>query len=224
MRKLFLVLITLISPIFLICGEDAGPNSKDLHQKIERFSRHEGYEIAASLKNHSEWINLACVIQGIQDYMAGTPDKQKEEGVSYCSIIVQMFEQSAKSNLEKAQSFLQTLQKKPQFHSLEDGKVWYEILTEGKEKKYVQKDSSPLLHYSIMLLDDTPFVDTRREGKPCKVPLAETITGFAKGVEGMCVGERRKIYIHPALGYGKIGYVPPNSLLIVDVEVINVIA
>ena len=50
---------------------------------------------------------------------------------------------------------------------------------------------------------------------------AETIPGFAKGVDGMCVGERRKIYIHPALGYGKVGYVPPNSLLIVDVEVIS---
>ena len=214
------ILFSVIPQIILFGEGDS--NSADLHQKIGEFSRHEGYDIAASLKNHSEWIDLACVIQGIQDYMSGkAPQIEKEEGVSYCSIIVQLFEQGAKTNLEKAQAFLQSLQTKPQLHSLEDGKVWYEILTEGKEKTCVQKDSSPLLHYCITLLDGDRIVDTRLQHQPCKVPLAETIPGFAKGIEGMSVGERRKIYIHPAFGYGKVGYVPPNSLLIVDVEVIS---
>lgn len=51
------------------------------------------------------------------------------------------------------------------------------------------------------------------------MPLSETILGFAKGVEGMREGERRKLYIHPELGYALFGHVAPNSLLIVDVEV-----
>ena len=41
-------------------------------------------------------------------------------------------------------------------------------------------------------------------------------------VEGMRVGERRKIFIHPDLAYKTIGHVPPNSLLIVEVEVLDV--
>ena len=215
--------ILLLQP-FLGEGADDERSETNLHQKVEIFSRREGYDIAASLKNHSEWIDLNSVIMGIQDYMEGKVPQsilEQEGGASCCKILVQLFEQSAKRNLEKAQAFLQTLQTKPGLHVLENGKVVYEVITEGKEKACVQKDSSPLLHYCIVPLDGEGLVDTRMEGEPYTVPLAETIPGFARGVEGMRVGERRKIYIHPDLGYGKVGYVPPHSLLIVDVEVIS---
>jgi peptidylprolyl isomerase len=221
--KIFSIIFSILF-LVSVSGEGTEVEQTDLHQKIEIFSRREGYDIATYLKNHSEWIDLASVIHGIQDYMSGeTPQGvlQKEGGVSYCKILIQLFEQSAKRNLEKAQAFLQNLKDKPSLHSLENGKVWYEVVVEGKQKACVQKDSSPLLHYSIVPLDGEGLVDTHMQGQPYRVPLTETIPGFAKGVEGMCVGERRKIYIHPDLGYGKVGYVPPNSLLIVDVEVIS---
>jgi peptidylprolyl isomerase len=44
--------------------------------------------------------------------------------------------------------------------------------------------------------------------EPYKVPLAETIPGFAKGVLGMRVGEKRKIYVHLDLEYGRVRYAP----------------
>ena len=34
-------------------------------------------------------------------------------------------------------------------------------------------------------------------------------------------GEKRRIYIHPELGYGTRGRLPPNSLLIFDVEIVE---
>jgi peptidylprolyl isomerase len=213
-----------ISAISLMQGEDIQERSTDLQQKIEKLSRHEGYEIAAELKNRSEWMDLSCVVQGMQDYIAGNPrtecadPKIKSE---FHRIMIQLFEQEAQTNLQKANSFLHTLENKPQMHALENGKVFYEVLSEGRGTCVVQKDSEPLLHYAIFKLNGEGVVDTRMGREPYKVPLAETIPGFAKGVLGMRVGEKRKIYVHPDLGYGRVGYVPPNSLLIIDVEVIE---
>ncbi len=34
-------------------------------------------------------------------------------------------------------------------------------------------------------------------------------------------GEKRTIYIHPEKAYGVTGHLPPNSLLIFDVEIIK---
>lgn len=224
MKILCFLFLAAIQHACLLDGKEPGENESNLSQKIERFSRREGFDIATALKNHSEWIDLSCVIQGIQDYLDGkTPQSviDLEGGVSYSRIIIQLFEQASKNNLQKAESFLQTLENKPQLHSLEKGKLWYEIVKEGSGTDCVKKESTPLLHYSIVTLDGEGIVNTRLERHPYKVPLEETIPGFAKGVEGMRVGEKRKIFIHPDLGYGKIGYMPPNSLLVVEVEVIG---
>ncbi len=48
----------------------------------------------------------------------------------------------------------------------------------------------------------------------------EVITGLEQGVEGMQVGEKRKIKIPSALGYGKraTGKIPANATLVFQVE------
>ena len=34
-------------------------------------------------------------------------------------------------------------------------------------------------------------------------------------------GEKRTLYIHPELGYGTSGYLPPNSLLTFEIELVK---
>ena len=47
-----------------------------------------------------------------------------------------------------------------------------------------------------------------------------TIKGLEQGVEGMCVGEKRKIAVPPSLGFGSKGNagVPGAANLLFDVE------
>lgn len=53
------------------------------------------------------------------------------------------------------------------------------------------------------------------------ISLDETIPGFNKGLIGMKEGEKRTLFIHPDYGYGTSGYLPPNSLLTFEVELIK---
>lgn len=53
----------------------------------------------------------------------------------------------------------------------------------------------------------------------------EVIAGLRYGIEGMCVGGRRRIRVGPHLAYrdrGVPGVIPPNALLIFDVELLGV--
>lgn len=56
------------------------------------------------------------------------------------------------------------------------------------------------------------------------VGSANVIAGFDQGVTGMKVGGKRTVLIPAALGYGSQGsrYIPPNSGLVFDLELIEV--
>jgi peptidylprolyl isomerase len=98
----------------------------------------------------------------------------------------------------------------------------YEVVAVGEGGSVENKESTPLLQYTIFTLNGLEIVNTRKmTSSPFRVPLSDAIPGFAMGLVGMRVGERRKLFIHPDLGYGIQGHVPPNSLLIAEVEVVG---
>ncbi len=83
----------------------------------------------------------------------------------------------------------------------------------------VTPHSSPTLYYTESYLDGA--VRSRRsQDQPIKLSLGDTLKGFSMGVEGMRIGERRKIYVHPELAYGKLIGNSPQELVIFEVEVI----
>ena len=60
------------------------------------------------------------------------------------------------------------------------------------------------------------------EGKfHAKIGHGQVITGVDKAMRGLCVGEKRRMTIHPDWAYGARGVpgtIPPNSVLVFDVE------
>ena len=82
------------------------------------------------------------------------------------------------------------------------------------------------VHYTGTLEDGTKFDSSVDRGAPFPFTLGagEVIQGWEKGVLGMKVGEKRKLVIPPALGYGSYanGPIPANSTLIFEVELISI--
>ena len=63
------------------------------------------------------------------------------------------------------------------------------------------------VHYEGKLADGTVFDASRPRGQPFSFTLGQgqVIEGWEKGVEGMSVGEIRRLTIPPELGYGLRG-------------------
>jgi FKBP-type peptidyl-prolyl cis-trans isomerase len=80
------------------------------------------------------------------------------------------------------------------------------------------------LHYIVEVDGNT--LDGSHDGKPLQLKLHESsdmIEGLHLGVEGMRVGERRRVVVPPKLGYRgkKLAGVPPDANLMFFVELVE---
>ena len=91
-----------------------------------------------------------------------------------------------------------------------------------------------VVHYTGWLYDPdaedrkgSKFDSSRDRGAPFKFPVGggRVIRGWDQGVAGMQVGGRRLLIIPSDLGYGARGaggVIPPNAVLVFDVELLGV--
>ena len=186
-----------------------------------------GYTLWNDIKNYREYYNIEDIIQGMRACARGDVpprDLQAKETIQLTAELQrELYEKSSSKNLERAENFLSELAKKPSVHVIENKKLYYEVLCEASDEAKRVSDEMAIFHYTISTLDGEEVLNTWKENEPKKVSLPDTIHGFSKGVAGMKEGEKRKIYIHPDFAYRKTGWlVPPQSLLIFDVQLIAV--
>lgn len=82
------------------------------------------------------------------------------------------------------------------------------------------------VHYTGWLPNGTKFDSSRDRGRTFEFQLGagRVIAGWDEGVAGMREGGRRLLVIPASLGYGSraVSGIPPNSVLVFDVELFNV--
>ena len=104
--------------------------------------------------------------------------------------------------------------------------VQMEILKEGTGA--VAKNSDTVsVHYTGILENGTKFDSSVDRGIPFEFTLGagRVIKGWDIGVEGMKIGEKRKLTIPSNLAYGPNGagsVIPPNATLIFEVELLGI--
>ncbi len=102
----------------------------------------------------------------------------------------------------------------------------YAVLQEGAGET-AEKGQRVSVHYTGWLESNGEKFDSSVDrGQPFVFPLGagRVIKGWDEGVAGMKVGEKRRLVIPAALGYGErgVGPIPPNATLLFDVELLKI--
>lgn len=195
-----------------------GEKQIDMKKLSEAF----GNFIGRNLQSPGLSFDLESIITGIREGAAGKPSPLSEKEYEEMMTAVQekAFKEMSTSNLKSANDFMEKNKKEKGVTEIVPGKLQHSILKEGTGAT-VDSHSSPKIHYTGKYQDGTVFGSSEEMGGPITIPLDQTIPGFSKGITGMKEGEKRRLFVHPDLGYGTTGQLPPNELLIFDIEVME---
>lgn len=200
------------------------PTTADKKDQIDmkKLSEAFGHFIGRNLQSPGLSFDLESIIKGIREGAAGQPSPLTEKEYEDMMTAVQekAFKEMSTSNLKAANDFMEKNHQTAGVVEVVPGKLQYLVLKEGTGES-VESHSSPKIHYTGKYQDGTVFGTSEEMGGPITIPLDQTIPGFSKGITGMKEGEKRRLFVHPDLGYGTTGQLPPNELLIFDIEVVK---
>lgn len=194
-----------------------------------------GISIGQALESQGiELKNIAAFATGVQDMILGTDSTALRLPETVVESILRQVQQDAmarqqektrllrEANLAEAAEFLQNNASQEGVRTTESG-LQYRVIREG-EGIAPTPASTVVVHYSGRLLDGTEFDSSRRRGQPATFGVQGVIRGWTEGLQLMKPGAVYEFFIPPDLGYGVQGNqrIPPNALLIFEVELIEV--
>lgn len=171
------------------------------------------------------------ILRGVQDAMAGKSEVTDEEIQTLLTALDQQFREKqaeiANAEAEEAiaagQVYLEKNAAKEGVQVTESG-LQYEVLQAAEGAKPVATDVVKV-HYTGTLVDGTKFDSSHDRGEPAQFPLNRVIPGWTEGVQLMNVGSKFKFTIPSELAYGErdMGVIKPNSVLVFEVELLEII-
>ncbi len=202
-------------------GENLKEAPKDSELDMKKVSEAFGHFIGRHLKSPGMDFDLDGVIRGIRDGASGKAAPMTDKEYEKMMLMVQKnaIEKTSSENLKAANEYIQKNSKNAGMVEVQPGKLYYQVIKEGNGE-VVGTHATPQITYSGQFIDGTVFGSSDETG-PVSIPLDQTIPGFSLGIAGMKEGEKRRLIIHPELGYGMTGHLPPNSLLIFEIEVVK---
>jgi FKBP-type peptidyl-prolyl cis-trans isomerase FkpA len=82
------------------------------------------------------------------------------------------------------------------------------------------------VNYEGTFIDGKVFDSSKRNGGPISFPLNRVIKCWTEGVQKMRVGGKARLVCPPSIAYGAAGaggVIPPNSTLVFEVELLDLV-
>ncbi len=193
----------------------------------ELFSYGYGYIVQFNLQSQGIIVDLASFNSGMSSSYGDIPFQYTDEEVDqiFQAYIEKLNNQYAEAlsmlsekNLEESEAFLAENAMKEEVITTDSG-LQYTVVREG-DGASPTLESTVVVDYQITFLDGSIGDNSYSRGAPSEFPLTNLIGGFKEGLPLMSEGAQYRFFIHPSLAYGEAGneQIPPNTLLIFDVE------
>lgn len=194
----------------------------------QKISYSIGYDIGKSIAQEGVLtVDIESLKLGLKDAQAS--EKSKVAPAEMQAAMMELQQKLAAVNAAKgekqkavATEFLAKNKLRPEVKETASG-LQYEVLTSGTGAKPKPTDTVEV-HYHGTLLDGTVFDSSVQRGQTIEFPVTGVIKGWIEALQLMSVGDKWKLYIPPDLGYGArgTGNIPPNALLVFEVQLIAI--
>ena len=168
---------------------------------------------------------MKSLLQGLWDNYKGNKERVAvaEYRMKVQEVLEGRFKKAIDQNKEKGAKFIEDFLKEEGAQKTESG-LGYKIIKAGGEEKPKETDVVKV-HYTGTLIDGTVFDSSREAGKELEIPLNRVIKGWTEGLQLIGPGGQIKLVIPSDLAYGQAGAgtIPPESTLVFDVELIEII-
>jgi len=227
MRYLYLLLIIFV---VLSCSNEQSQRSiSTLSSFKDSTSYSLGADLGENLKRQNVEIDYDVFMAGLADGMETGLIKldQKQRREVMATLQKNLREKSdleGKNNLKLADEFLKNNKMNENVKETPTG-LQYRIIKEGNGAK-PKKEDKVRVHYVGRLMDGTEFDSSIKRGEPSEFGLTQVIKGWTEGLQLMTLGAKYEFFIHPKIAYGSRPRptIPANSLLIFEVELLDIIS
>ncbi len=192
---------------------------KELKTQKERAIYSIGYDIGGSLKKNDIEVDQDALQRGIKDGLAGKPQMTEPE---MKEAVMGLQKELQAKKVEKNKAFLEENKKKDGVVTTASG-MQYKVLTPGTGKSPKATDTVTV-NYKGNLIDGTEFDSSYKRGQPATFAVNGVIPGWTEALQLMKEGAKWQVVLPPNLAYGErgAGQIPPNSVLIFEVELLSV--
>ncbi|SDI11034.1 FKBP-type peptidyl-prolyl cis-trans isomerase FklB [Pseudomonas flavescens] len=201
----------------------------DLSTDEARVSYGIGRQLGGQLRdNPPPGVSLDAVLVGLADAFAGLESRVSEAELSASfKVIRDVMQAEAKAKADAAAgeglAFLAENAKRQGITVLASG-LQYEVLSAGEGAK-PSRDDSVRTHYHGTLIDGSVFDSSYERGQPAEFPVGGVIAGWTEALQLMATGSKWRLYVPSELAYGAqgVGGIPPHSVLVFDVELLDIL-
>lgn len=213
--------------VLTVSACDKMKGSASLNNDEQKAGYAIGHDMGQKMKSQSVSVDAGALAAGLSDGLAGKESKLKPEDRD--AAMKKLQENAMKKAAEageksaaEGKAYLEKNKAREGVKTTASG-LQYEVIKEGTGAKPKATDTVKV-HYTGTLTNGTKFDSSVDRGEPIEFPLNGVIPGWTEGVQLMSVGSKYKLFIPPELGYGPGGQgpIPPNSVLVFDVELLDI--
>lgn len=188
-----------------------------------------GQQIGTNLKNQNINFDPKVLAMSIKEASEGktsklTPEEMQAALMKLQENIAKKQQEQATENSKKGAEFLEKNKAAAGVKTTASG-LQYVVEKEGTGKTPGPNDTVKA-HYKGTLITGEQFDSSYDRGQPAEFPVNGVIKGWTEALQMMKSGGKMKLFIPPELAYGPAARpgIPANSVLVFDVELIDVVA